>query len=200
MRVEAVIVRARCDRCGSRIRVLPYDILPRKLYGLAVIEVLVVEYAEGEKSLRGVAWGVAGERTPAHATLYAWGEGAGDHCEGRRLGEVSGGQPHAVLEAETQARLPATRDVQTPAVDERRYRSEARRERLAAGARLLLMAVLATGVSSPFALVSWCALALSWERSSRVLSFTAPILFRTGRSCTCLEQVETPTRARSPPK
>ena len=60
VRVEAVIVLARCDRCGSRIRVLPYDILPRKLYGLAVIEVLVVEYAEGKKSLRMVAWGVAG--------------------------------------------------------------------------------------------------------------------------------------------
>jgi hypothetical protein len=84
-------------------------------------------------------------------------------------------------------------------VDERRYRSEARRERLGAGARLLLMAVLATEVSSPFALVGWCALVLSWDSSSPVLSFTAPILFRTGFSSTCLEHVGAKARARSPP-
>jgi hypothetical protein len=200
VRVEAVLVLASCGRCGGRFRVLPCDILPRKLYGLPVIEALVAEYAEGDKSLREVAWGLAGERTAAHTTLHAWGEGLGAHALGRGLGEVCGGPRHATLEAETQARLPATRDIQAPEVDARRYRSEARRERLAAGQRLLLMAMSATEASSPFALVGWCARALSWKRSAPVLSFTSPILFRTGLSSTGLEQVEAEPQARSPPK
>ena len=37
VRVEAQIALARCPRCGTRPRVLPYDVLPRKLYALTVI-------------------------------------------------------------------------------------------------------------------------------------------------------------------
>lgn len=190
--VLATLVLACCDRCAGRVRVLPLDILPRKRYGLAVIEHLAADYAEGSRSLRQVAWGVAGERTPAHTSLHGWTEGLGAHALGRAAGEVAGGTPHAALVAETQARMVGTRDVAPPAVDERRTRSEARRERLAAVAGLLVVAGVATGASTPFALASWCALALGW-------GLTSPLLFRSGLSRTRLEQVGARHRARSPP-
>ena len=190
--VLATLVLACCDRCGRRVRVLPLDILPRKRYGLAVIECLVTAYAKGLRSLRQVAWGLAGKRTPAHTSLHGWTEGLGAHALGREAGEVAGGTPHTALVAETQARMPGTRDVAPPAVDERRYRSEARRERLAAGAGLLAVAIVATGAESPVALASWCALALGW-------GLTSPLLFRSGLSSTRLEQVGAKNRARSPP-
>jgi hypothetical protein len=190
--VVATLALACCDRCGGRVRVLPSDILPRKLYGLAVIEHLVAAYAEGHRSLRPVAWSLAGERTPAHTTLHAWSEGLGAHALGRELGEVPDGMPHAALVAETEARRPKARDLAPAAVDERRYRAQARRERLAAVAHLLAVAVVATGAMPPFALASWCALALGW-------GLTSPLLFRSGLSSTRLEQVGAKRRARSPP-
>ena len=101
--VVATLALACCDRCGGRVRVLPSDILPRKLYGLSVIEHLVVAYAEGDQGLRRVAWNLAAERTPAFTTLHAWTEGLGAHALGRELGEVPGGMPHAALVRETEA-------------------------------------------------------------------------------------------------
>ena len=193
IRVEALIALARCERCGSRTRVLPSDILPRKLYSLAVIEFQLAAYTEGGLSLRVVAVRLYGERTPAHTTIYVWSEGMGAHLLGRAAGELAEADPHTALVQETEARCPAARDVPVPAVDARRYRAKARRERLSAVARLLVVAGLATGVSSPCALASWCALALGW-------GLTSPILFRTGLSNTRPEQVGRPSRARSPPK
>jgi hypothetical protein len=38
--LEAAIVLARCPRCGTRTRVLPYDVLPYKRYSVAVITVV----------------------------------------------------------------------------------------------------------------------------------------------------------------
>ncbi len=200
VRVEARIALACCDKCGSRVRVLPCDIQAHKLYAVAVIELLVATYTEGDTSLRVTAWRLAGIRTPAFTTLHAWSEGMGAYALGRRQGELPEGRPHAALVQETEARLPEAREVPTPEVDERRYRSEARRDRLGACARLLLTAALATKVSSPFALVGWCALALSWSRSAPLLAFTSPILFRTGLSSTGFERVGASVRARSPPK
>jgi len=191
-RVEAVLAQVCCAGCGGRFRVLPSDILPRKLYGLAVIEHLLAAYAEGGQGLRGVVWAVAGERTPAFTTLRAWIEGLGAYALGRALGEVPGSRPHTALVQETEARVPESRDVAVPAVDERRYRAQARRERLGAVAHLLAVAAQATGVSSPLALASWCALALGW-------GLTSPLLFRTGLPRTRLEQVGVKSRARSPP-
>jgi len=190
--IVATLALACCSRCGRRVRVLPSDILPRKRYGLAVIEYLVVAYAEGDQGLRRVAWDLAGERTPAFTTLHAWTEGLGAHTLGRELGEVPGGVPHTALVAETEARVPEVRDLAPPAVDEHRYRSEARRERLGAVAHLLAVAVVATGAMPPFALASWCALALGG-------GLTSPLLFRTGLSSTRLEHVGSRPRARSPP-
>lgn len=191
--IAAVLAVARCGLCGGRVRVLPCDVLPRKHYGLSVVEHQTAAYAEEAKGLRPVAWSLAGDRPPAHTTIHGWSEGMGAHALGREAGEVPGTRPHTALVQETETRLPETRDVEVPAVNERRYRSEARRERLAAVARLLAVAGLATGVSAPRALMSWCKLALGW-------GLTSPLLFRSGLSSTCLEQVVGPSRARSPPK
>ena len=45
--IPAVLVRGPCERCGSRLRVLPSDVLPRKHYGLAVIEHLMAAVRRG---------------------------------------------------------------------------------------------------------------------------------------------------------
>ena len=42
--LQAAIVLARCPRCGTRTRVLPYDILPYKQYSMALIAELVSIY------------------------------------------------------------------------------------------------------------------------------------------------------------
>lgn len=149
-------------RCGSRVRVPPFDILPRKLYSLSVMEHQTAAYGEGANGLRPVAWSLAGDQIPAHTTIHGWDEGMGAHALRREARDVPGSRPHTALVQETEARKPQTRDVAVPEVNERRYRSEPRRERLAAVARLLIMAVLATGASSPLALASWWELAFTW--------------------------------------
>jgi hypothetical protein len=68
--LQAAIVLARCPRCGTRTRVLPYDILPYKRYSVTVIAELASTYATGSASLRNVAWDLLGERTPSHTTLH----------------------------------------------------------------------------------------------------------------------------------
>ena len=80
--LKAAIALARCPRCGTRTRVLPYDILPYKRYSLAVISALVSTYATWSLSLRRVVWDLLGERTPAHTTLHGWTEGLGAHALG----------------------------------------------------------------------------------------------------------------------
>ena len=59
--LDATVAIARCRRCKARPRVLPCDALPRKTYGLAVIEHEVSGYSGGGRSLRQVAWGQLGE-------------------------------------------------------------------------------------------------------------------------------------------
>ena len=209
---EARIALARCPTCKRRIRVLPCDVLPRKRYALELIEHEVAAHAGGAPSLRQVAWSVLGEPTPAHTTLFAWTEGLGAHVLGRASGAALGAEPFSRLLAETVARMPAAESAaraQVP-VDPRRYRSEARHERLGALARLVLVAGLVTGRRAPDSFSDWRCLALSW-------SLAAPLSFRTGLSCTGIEHLDQksgggsrpacptppargPTRARSPPR
>ena len=136
--VVAVVAICRCGRCKARFRVLPSDVLPRKTYGLAVIEHEVSKYARGQLSLRQVAWGQLGKRNPAHTTLHGWTEGLGAHALGRPGGEA-GGAPMSRFVAEAESHVPQTTaamqvDVQP---DPRRYRSEPRRDRLAAVMRTM---------------------------------------------------------------
>jgi len=120
---RATVAIARCCRCGSRRRVLPCDVLPRKTYGLSVIEHEVSAYSAGDRSLRDVACQL-GDRTPAHTTLHGWTEGLGAHALGRPGGEL-GGAPMSRLIAEAEPRVVGITESQRtePTPDPRRYRS-----------------------------------------------------------------------------
>ena len=107
--LKAAIVLARCPRCGTRARVLPYDVLPYKQYSVAVITELASTYATGSASLRSVVWDLLGERTPAHTTLHGWTEGLGAHVLGLPGGEA-GGVPFSRFVVEAQARVAWCKD------------------------------------------------------------------------------------------
>lgn len=210
VRVDGMVALARCARCKTRRRVLPCDALPRKTYGLAVIELEVSDYSRGDRSLRQVAWGQLGERTPAHTTLHGWTEGLGAHALGRPGGDLSGASMSRLI-AEAEPRAPeivaAQRTVPTP--DARRYRSEARRERLAAVMVAMTLVTLISGASHPHAMAECRRLSLSWSNVS-ALEFPSrlrctPIEHRDrsepprSRSSSPRSRDRCPIRTRSPP-
>jgi hypothetical protein len=208
--VEALVAIARCKRCKARARVLPCDVLPRKTYSATVIEHLTVGYARGDRSLRQVAWGQLGDRTPAHTTLHGWTEGLGAHVLGRPGGDA-GGVPASRLVADAAARIPSVAAAMRAEVhvDPRRYRSEPRHERLAACVRMLAVVVIVAALPHPFAIAACRRLALAWSQSS-VLAFNSRISStamehrtgakpaRSGRT-TPASRDRCPTRTRSPP-
>ncbi len=191
--VSATIALACCSRCKRRTRVLPCDVLARKVYSLPLIEHQLALYAEGERSLRQVSWDLLGTKTPAHTSLFGWSEGLGAHALGRARTEL--GLPVSRLLAESEARCQGIGSLlrhEAP-VDPRRYRSQARRERLSAVATLLLVAVLVTGSCSPQALSAWRRLAFTWTRS-------AVLVFPAAFSCTRIERLDPRPRPPSPPR
>jgi hypothetical protein len=174
--------------------VLPSDVLPRKTYAAPAIELGCAAYGAGDRSLRAVAWSLLGERTPAHTTLHAWTEGLGAYALGRQTGEVPGADPFSAVLAETRRRWPTVGAVveQEISVDPRRYRSEARRERLAAMKRVLLVASATPAGGPDHSLSSWRRLALAPS-----FGLTSPLAFRTGLSCTSIEHGDRARTARS---
>ena len=175
----------RCVGCGARIRVLPCDVLPRKRYGLPVIEYTLVRHALDNRSLRRVVLDdLGGARTPAHTTLHAWSEGVGAYVLGRPAGEVDDATPASRIVADVEAHdRRARRAFERPlTIDPRRYRSEARRERLAAGAHFLRLA-LALDPELPDAVHALTQL------HRRVLTWgaTCGLGFRTGLRSTSME-------------
>jgi hypothetical protein len=184
VQMVSTVALARCERCKSRSRVLPCDVLPRKTYGLSVIEHEISEYSRGDRSLRQVAWGQLGERTPAHTTLHGWTEGLGAHVLGRSGGDL-GGTPISRLIAEAQPRVPEIADAlrMEPTPDPRRYRSEARRDRLAAVMRTMTLVALIAGTAHPHAMAACRRLSVSWSNVS-VLEFPSRIL------CTSFEHFD----------
>jgi hypothetical protein len=186
---QVIIAVARCADCGARSRVLPSNVLPRKVYGLSVIEQLATRYVAGDGSLRGVAWSLLGDRTPQHTTLHAWTEGLGAHALGR---DRTSTEPHSAMVAETTARWPQVASVAVPSIDPRRFRSEPRHERLAAVARLVQQAGAVPGLDVAAPLTDWRRLAIG-------LGVSSPLSFRTGRSCTPIGQVvQRPPRSCGP--
>jgi hypothetical protein len=164
--VEARIALARCPCCGTRRRVLPCDVLARKQYSLTVIAGQVARYVRGGSSLRKVVWDLLGDRTPSHTTLHGWTEGLGAHALGLPSGDV-GGLPFSGVLAEAEVRVLPVRPVweASYAVDERRYRSEPRRERLAAVARVNALAHALTGQEAPHGWVACRRLIVGWTDS-----------------------------------
>lgn len=182
---EVEIALARCPVCKSRFRVLPADILPRKLYSLPVIEMSVSLYNRGDLTLRGVAWDeLYGERTPMHTTLHGWTEGLGAYCMGRCVGEVSGALPAARIFSEIQCRYGEIKNQhQIPLeVNPRRYKSEARRERLLACKRLELCCRV-LDVKDPW---------IFSELNRLMLALGNPcgLGFRSGICCTAVDHVD----------
>jgi hypothetical protein len=193
--VRATIALACCKACKRRTRVLPCDVVSRKVYSLALIEHQLARYAAGEHSLRQVSWDLLGERTPAHTSLFGWSEGLGAHVLGRARTDAELGLPASRLLSESEARCPSIGPVlrhEAP-VDPRRYKSEARRERLSAMATLLLVAVLVTGRPSPESMSEWRRLAFTWTRSS------APV-FSSAIPCTRIERMDPKPRPGSSPR
>ncbi len=217
-RIIATIVRARCRRCGSRPRVLPCDVLPYKRYSTPVVEHHMTCYGGGNISLRSTVLGVfvqPDETLVAHTTLHGWTEGCGAHALDRP-GSCIDGLPVSRFIAEASARDARIDKLrrQEIQVDPRRYRSEARRERLAAMAMLLLVAAAVAGVRSTDAISACRCLVLRWCRScalafpsrlpcppielsgsSRPASFRLP---QVQESDACRDHDETPSR--SPPR
>jgi hypothetical protein len=208
--VSATVVLARCKRCESRRRVLPCDILPYKTYGLSLIEHEVAEYSRGDRGLRQVAWNQHGERIPAHTTLHGWTEGLGAYALGRPRGML-GGAPLSRLVADAEPRIPAVVESRRAPLlpDPRRYRSEPRRDRLAAVLVTMALVTIIAGLPHPQALAECRRLALSWSDVS-VLEFRSrfsdtPIEHRDrttsprSGSSSPRSRDRCPTRTRSPP-
>jgi hypothetical protein len=206
----ATVAIARCGKCKTKPRVLPCDAVPYKIYGLAVIEQGISDYSGGDKSLRQVAWRQLGDRTPAHSTLHGWTEGLGAHALGRRGGDT-GGAPMSRLVAEALPRVPGVAETlrMEASPDARRYRSEARRDRLAAVIVAMALVTVIASLPHPGAMAECRRLALSWGHVS-VLEFASrlrstPIEHRDrsesprSRSSSPRSRDRCPTRTRSPP-
>ena len=187
VRREIQLALAACPACGGRFRVLPCDVLPRKRYGLAVIELLARLYAQGGRSLRSTVWDMLGDQSPVHSTLHAWTEGLGAHALGRPAGDVPGATPISRVLSESEAHQPEV-SWGEPArssvrVDPRRYRSSGRFERLQASAWILALAERRCRSRAPSFLSSWRADLVRW-------AVECPFQFRTGLSCTSFEHVQ----------
>jgi hypothetical protein len=202
--LEATIALAYCPRCQGRVRVLPCDVLPHKHYSVAVIAAAAGAYTvpDWAESLRSAVWTMLGERTPSHTTLHAWTEGLGAHALGLPAGAFAGptgGWPFSRVLAEAEARFPEVGSVWAAdvGVDPRRYRSEGRRERLAAVARVLAVAETLSEVPPPDALATWRGLIVRGSASFG-------LCFPTGLLCTGIEHVDPSdrraSRARAPPR
>jgi hypothetical protein len=188
------IALGRCRRCRMRPRILPCDVLPRKLYALAVIAETSGCYVAGAHSLRKVVWDeIAGERTPAHTTLHGWTEGMGAWARDRPGGEIPEALPGARIVSELRGRLPeaARVDPRALSIDPRRFRSEARRERLL-GAKYLRELARTLGTPVCDALQELNRLVLTWCKTCFGVGF------RSGLSSTPIEHVGRSSRAGSP--
>src|SRR5262249_13381908 len=140
-----------CEACGHRPRILPSDVLPYKTYALPVIEHLSREYARGGKSLREVTWGLL-DNSPQHTTLHGWTEGLGAHALSR---DAARGEQCSAAQRETKDRWPTIEPAPVPPIDERRYRSEARKERLMAVTMVILFAAAIPVIAGSAPLSDW---------------------------------------------
>jgi hypothetical protein len=179
------IVLVRCPVCKGRYRLLPADILPKKLYTVPVIELSVSLYNQGDLSLRHVVWDhFYGERAPAHSTLHAWTEGLGAWWLGQAMGEVAFSVPATRIQAELEIRYPQMRSChfQPIWINPQRYRSQGRRERLEACKRFEIVGTL-LAFKNTWNFVELNRLIVSWGTSFG-------LGFKTGIGCTASEHID----------
>jgi hypothetical protein len=142
-----VIPLARCVKCKRWARVLPLELLPRKTYGIDVIELGVGRYLGGITSYRETAAGitVVDAPSPAHSTLHRWITGLGEKVLDRRPA-IRDKYPPTSSAVMAQSERTLATDVVDPyqnatvLMAPSKYRSEHRYDQLAAVARLLLVA------------------------------------------------------------
>lgn len=210
VRVDATIALAPCELCGTRCRALPCDVLPRKTYGLAVIEHEVSAYSRGDRSLRQVAWPQPGDPTPAYTTLHGWTEGLGGYALGRAADQTDSARMSR-LHTEAGPRAPGITEAKRsdPTPDPRHYRSELRRERLAAVMLVMTLVTLIAGCPHPQAMAECRRVSPAWSNRS-ALEFASRIsntaIEHSDRSHPARSRATSPrsrdrcpTRSRSPP-
>lgn len=185
--VEATvkIILVKCPLCKSRYRLLPADILPRKLYTLPVIEVSATLYNLGDLSLRDVTWErLYGERTPAHTTLHGWTEGLGAWWLGRTIGEAAYCVPSGRVRGELEIRYPQVGSLHSKpiCINPQRYRSQGRRERLEACKQFEIVCSLVPSQNG-CNFVELNRLIVSWGNSFG-------LGFKTGICCTPIEHID----------
>lgn len=67
-----LIPLARCSKCGTWARVLPVELLARKIYSVQVIQTAINRYLFSERSLRKVAGGIVFPESSGlhHSTIW----------------------------------------------------------------------------------------------------------------------------------
>jgi hypothetical protein len=211
---ELQIPVARCSACKRSARVLPAELLPRKTFGLPVIEKAARPYISPDLAGPGLRTAVKGlgEHAPCHSTLHRWLAGLGERALDRRLPKRTASKPcgsdtppppptAAAMVAESSRRV----DPGLPLVWARsfpiptwKYKTEKRRDQLEACARVLC----AAGVLFPDAAAPLTA----WHLQLVGFFGVAAWCFPTGLSCTPVQltpprtpEVGSPARSRPRP-
>jgi len=206
-----IIALVKCPICKSRLRLLPADILPYKLYTLPVIELSAGFYNRGDLSLRHLAWDLFyGDRTPAHTTLHAWTEGLGAWWLGQPIGEVAFCVPATRVQAELEIRYPqmSSLNCQPIWINPQRYRTQGRRQRLEACKRFEIVGEMIAS-ENPGNFVELNRLIVSWGNWFG-LGFRTGICFTAAEHIDCKsvrtwgqifpkEPLSCPIHGRSPP-
>ncbi len=122
-RIHIVLAICLGGRKPHMVRVLPADILPRKVYSLPAMEEAVRAYLEGGCGLRRALAGYTGE-VPHFTTLYGWVQGMGRYAR-ERAPEPPAGPSFAEVRQEIERRfLPALARIwdEPVRIDPSRYR------------------------------------------------------------------------------
>lgn len=160
----APVPLAICESCGHRVRVLPVELLPYKVFSLAIIEESCRRYLDGPGGLRKAVEQIEGA-APHYSTLHGWLGGLGERALDRvSLQDVEAAPtrgalvPTSAIIAETARRYDpelGSRWTQIhPEIDPSKYQSEFRRERLEACLKLILVADCLF-IQAPFPLIKW---------------------------------------------
>jgi len=181
-RIKATIALASCRRCRGRVRVLPADVLARKIFALPVVEACCADYLEDGSLRRTVS--SMGANAPAASTLHGWSAGLGAHVLMRPGADIDPDARFAPLLANTtqrERRVHAVDDIPEP--NPQRHRGEIRREQLGALNRLLAIAMLVTCIPTPGTLTAWRQVAHRW-------SVTSTLSFRSAFPSTRIEHAQ----------
>ena len=161
---ESPVPLALCERCRSRVRVLPVEILPYKTFGLPVIEAACVHYVTSTDGLRKTVQTIPGV-APHYSTLHGWMGGLGERAMDKvalKRDKATIGRPllppASTLVAETAKRqdldLINRWSMTKPPIVPWKYKSLFRKELLQSCLRLLSIAA-SLFQDSPYPLTMW---------------------------------------------